>query len=335
MDTILFFDHRSTDPAFNLALEEFLLLRRRDAEETVVLWQNEPTVVLGRHQNTPDEIDPDVVARHGIHVVRRNSGGGAVYHDLGNLNYSILTHDADRDIDFVRFAEPLTRTLQNLGIDARCAGRNDVLIDGRKCSGSARFKHRDRLLFHGTVLFDSDLGRLAEVLRAPTKRNPASRAVPSVRSRVTNIVDHLTEKIDLDEFRQRLGREIGRDRNIRIGRLSESERADIEELAANKYRSRDWNYGAPPSRRTRNATRRFDWGTVEIRLALENERVRDGRFFGDFFCEENPESLVRAFLGLRFERPEFETRLDEAAVRAVFPRLTKEELLDLIFSLAR
>ncbi|MDR2899607.1 MAG: lipoate--protein ligase family protein, partial [Clostridiales bacterium] len=186
---MIIIENYSTDPAYNLALEEFLFLHRRPIRDVFFLWQNEPTIVIGRHQNTFDEINREFVEANKVHVVRRNSGGGAVYHDLGNLNFSFLVDDTDGNRDggfrFDRFTQPVIRTLQQLGVDAENRGRNDIAIDGKKISGNAQFRNGGRLLHHGTILFDSNLENLSMALNfAPEKY--VSRAVASIRSRVTN-----------------------------------------------------------------------------------------------------------------------------------------------------
>jgi len=188
------------DPRLNLAFEEYLL-RHVDSDEPLLLFYvNEPSVIIGRNQNTLEEIDPDYVNSHGIHVVRRLSGGGAVYHDLGNLNFSIVTNGKEHLNDFARFTEPVVAVLRSLGVPAELRGRSDILVEGRKISGNAQYATTRRMFSHGTLLFDTDLG---EMLRAinPRRMQIESKAVQSVRSAVANIRELLPRDMTLADLR--------------------------------------------------------------------------------------------------------------------------------------
>ena len=177
MSCTTYLETGSFDPCFNLAFEEFVLCNRTEGDY-LLLWQNRNTVVVGRNQNTEEEINRPFVSRHRIHVLRRMTGGGAVYHDLGNLNYSLITDapDAER-ISMERFTLPVVNALRGLGLDAEASGRNDILVSGRKVSGTAQRLYRDRILHHGTLLFDSDpemiAGRSARIRRSSAPKAPS------------------------------------------------------------------------------------------------------------------------------------------------------------------
>lgn len=326
---MLYFENDSTDPTFNLALEEFLF-RERD-EEILLLWRNAPTVVVGKYQDTAAEIDTELVERYGIHVVRRITGGGAVYHDLGNLNYTFLSATRDEGFDFKRFTEPVIRTFALFGVRAENGGRNDILIDGKKISGNAQYKRKDRVLHHGTILFNVDLSRMAEVLRAPSK-SYLSRATPSVRSRVANVAEYLSKTLDILAFRDYILEETRRSGDVRTERLTHQEVREIEKLRDEKYRNREWTYGsdAPPSW-NQVVRRKFDWGNLEIRLSIENETIADCAIYGDFFTTGDPAALAAGLVGFPFRRAEFTQRLDEQKLRDVFPLLSPAEFSDLLF----
>ena len=185
------------DPYYNLAVEEYLFQTAED--EVFMLWQNEPTVVIGKNQNAYAEVELDVLRERGIHLARRITGGGAVYHDLGNVNYTFIAKSGQQGIDFAHFTAPILRALAELGIRAELSGRNDLLVDGRKFSGNAQYSANGKTLHHGTLLFDSDLTVLSDVLR-PDEEKIRSKAVRSVRSRVTNLAPLLQKECQTGEF---------------------------------------------------------------------------------------------------------------------------------------
>ena len=196
--------NQSNDPRFNLALEEYVFYHFNPDQEYVILWQNEPSVIVGRNQNTIEEINYKFIKEHNINVVRRMSGGGAVYHDLGNLNYTfIVNSDQDVSSNFKKFTEPVVSALAKLGVQAAFSGRNDITIDGRKFSGNAQHYAKNRLLHHGTILFNSDLSVVQEALNVKIDKLQ-SKGIKSVRSRVTNVYPYLKEKITVDEFKDTL-----------------------------------------------------------------------------------------------------------------------------------
>lgn len=319
----------SNDPAWNLALEEFLHLHRRPACDAFLLWRNEPTVVVGRFQNTFDEINRDYVEANGVHVVRRNSGGGAVYHDLGNLNFSFLVDDRENGFHFERFTRPVIRTLAQLGVAAENSGRNDIAVAGRKISGNAQFRRNGRLLHHGTILFDANLENLSKALNfAPEKY--VSRAVASIRARVTNVREHLSVKIDMAEFRRLLTENVIHEYDLKPGMLNDDERSAVEKLRDEKYREWAWNYGRSPSFGTHAGLRKFPWGTLDVRLEVREGKIVSCSFYGDFFSTDDPQNLAAELVDLSFDRDALEAALRENEIRRVFPDLEKKQLLDMI-----
>ena len=335
----------SLDPTYNLALEEFLHLHRQPLGNAFMLWRNEPTVVIGRHQNTYDEINREYVEAAGVHVVRRNSGGGAVYHDLGNLNFSFLVDDGASGFHFERFTQPVIRTLRQLGVDAENSGRNDVVIAGRKISGNAQYRRNGQLLHHGTILFDSNLANLAKALNyAPDKY--VSRAVASIRSRVTNVAEHLPKPITIEEFSNLLAKNVIAEYGLKLDSLNDDEQEAVCKLRDEKYRSWDWNFGHSPGSRasspqdggqdvrspTHTGLRKFPWGTLDIRLEVREGKIASCVFYGDFFSPDDPQTLAVRCVGLIFDRKTLENALPESEIRRVFPDLEKNDLLDMIFS---
>ena len=230
-------DHR---PQHNLALEEYLCrMAAREGCEFFMLWQNEPSIIVGRFQNTLEEINADFVRERGIHVVRRNSGGGAVYHDLGNINYSFVMADREGEFNFAFFTEPIIRALRSLGANAELSGRNDIAIDGKKVSGGAQYRRGGILLHHGTLLFDSDLDVLSQALKVSQEKF-RSKGVKSVRARVGNIRPFLPQADSVTDFIALLE---GRIEGLTPRELTPDDRTEVETLMKEKYATWDWNYG--------------------------------------------------------------------------------------------
>jgi lipoate-protein ligase A len=270
-----------TDPYFNLAAEEYVL--KQFTDDCFMLWRNVPSVIVGRHQNTLAEINFDYVRKNEIKVVRRLSGGGAVFHDLGNINFTFIeTAKTDRLIDFRKYTQPIIAVLQTLGINARFEGRNDLVIDDRKFSGNAEHVYRGRVLHHGTLLFASELADLSGALNA----NPDKftyKAVKSVRSRVTNIYSHLKEPMEVDEFRELILRYmIENYPDCEKYNYSESDIAAIERLRDEKYSTWEWNFGQSPGYNMVNKLK-TGGGNLEIHLDVQNGNIKNVRIFGDFF----------------------------------------------------
>ncbi len=322
----------STDPPYNLALEEYVLRHLDPGRDYLILWQNRPAVIVGRFQNTAEEVNQPYVDRHAVSVVRRLSGGGAVYHDLGNLNFTfIVKREPGGFNDFDRFTLPVLETLRSFGVPAERSSRNDLTIEGRKFSGNAQYVSGGRLLHHGTILFDSDLDAVADVLRVQPDKIE-SHGVKSVRSRVTNVRPYLPGDIDLHAFAARLSEEVGRHGGglgpaYRLGR--EDERG-VGQLMKERYANWEWNYGDSPDFALK-ARRRFAEGSVEIRLDVHEGVIRDCRIYGDFLGSRDIAELERALRGERFALRELRERLASQSVQEYFGGIGAEEILDLLF----
>ena len=269
----------STDPCFNLAFEEYILKNRREGD-WLMLWQNANTVVVGLNQNTAEEINAAFVREHNITVVRRTTGGGAVYHDLGNLNYSFITDLGDAaSMSIEQFSRPVCRALAAMGVKAEVSGRNDIMVGGKKVSGVAQRIYKDRILHHGTLLFDSNGAMIAGALNAD-KAKFDSKSAKSVSARVGNIKDCLAEEMSMLEFWACLQRQLSLDGAVRRS-LSREELERISAEADSKYRSWDWTYGRSPDYGFRNRVR-YPGGTLEVRMNVEHGIIKDISFTGDF-----------------------------------------------------
>ncbi len=320
-----------TDAHRNLALEEYVLRHRMGEEDLLLFYVNSPAIIIGRNQNTIEEINPEVVAERGIRVVRRISGGGAVYHDLGNLNFSFMTRDVrGRFNRYDQFNGPVVEVLRELGVPAEIGGRNDILAGGRKISGNAQFATPDRMFSHGTLLLDSNLDDVTAALR-PRPGKVESKGVKSIRSRVANISEFLAAPLDVAELRELvLERIFGtRDRaKIPTLPLGDEDWRAVEELMRTKYGSSNWNYGENPACNVQRA-RRFPAGEIDVRLDVQEGRIAAIRVFGDFMGRFDVAGLEQRLLGVAYEREAIDAVLDGVELRDYFGEIEREEVLGL------
>ena len=285
--------------------------------------------MVGQNQNTEAEINRPFVEEHHIHVVRRSTGGGAVYHDLGNLNYSFITDaGALQELAMQRFTAPVVEALKGLGLNAEASGRNDILVEGRKVSGTAQRISHGRILHHGTLLFDSDPSAVAGALNVdPTKFQ--SKASKSVRSRIGNIRDYLPTDMDLTAFWEYLKRFFAGS-GIVNDSLTPEELAAVEQLKTEKYDTWEWNYGRSPQYNVHNR-KRYEAGSVEFRADVAGGMIREIVFYGDFLSVCALDPLSDALVGCAFRREDVAAVLDRFDLGAMFGGITREELLDLMF----
>jgi lipoate-protein ligase A len=330
---MLFVDNRGiTDARVNLALEEYVFRHKPAADDVLLFYVNAPAIIIGRNQNTIEEINAAVVDERGIRVVRRVSGGGAVYHDLGNLNFSFMTPQVTGRFNrYEHFTQPVTDVLRDLGVPAELSGRNDILAGGRKISGNAQFARPDRMFSHGTLLFDSDLDEVTAALN-PKPGKVESKGVKSIRSRVANISEFLREPITVDELRERIVERIfgTRDRaRIPTIELGDADWAAVDELVATKYGAWSWNYGENPASNVQRA-RRFPSGEVDVRLDVQQGRIVAARIFGDFMGREDVAVLEARLVGAQYDRASVAAALAGLEVSDYVGDVARDDVLDLI-----
>lgn len=330
--TLLFIDNKGiTDPQINLAIEEYALKNLNIDETFLLFYINRPSIIIGRNQNTIEEINSDYVEENGITVVRRLSGGGAVYHDLGNLNFSFITKDdGDSFHNFKKFTEPVVQTLEKLGIHAELSGRNDILAEGKKISGNAMFSTKGRMFSHGTLLFNSEMDHIVSALKVK-KDKIESKGIKSIRSRVGNIADFLKEPMSVEEFRSFLLKNIFEDSEVIPEYvLTEDDWKRIHEISKERYQNWEWNYGKSPKFNVQNS-HRFPVGSVDIRLEVSKGIIRNCKIYGDFFGVGEVTDIEQKLIGVRYEKESINRILDEMDVHHYFGNVTKEEILALIF----
>lgn len=326
-----FLVNKSTNPFFNLALEEYLLKNVDIKEDYFILWQNEPTIVIGKYQNTLKEINMNFVRDNNINVVRRNSGGGAVYHDLGNINFTFITkYDEKHLLDFKTFTNPVVYSLGKLNVKAQLSGRNDILIDGRKISGNSQHIYKDRFLHHGTLLFNSELENLVKALNVDNDKI-ISKGIESIKSRVTNIKEHVKEHVKEDIFMEKFKKIlienifIWNKSSLKEYNLTSDQIASIEKLMKEKYMTWQWNYGESPEFNYRNS-KRFQGGKLEVLLNIVEGHINECKIYGDFLGVMDVSEIEKKIIGVKYGEEYIEEFLKEIDINKYFGTLCFDEI---------
>lgn len=319
-----------TDPTLNLAMEEYVLKNMPKDDSYFLFYVNRPSIIIGKNQNTIEEVNQPYIDEHGIDVVRRISGGGAVYHDTGNLNFSFVTDDDGNSFhNFKKFTEPIVEALQSLGVDADMSGRNDIQVGSAKISGNAMVKVKDRMFSHGTLMLNSELNEVQNALKV----NPAkikSKGIKSVRSRVANISEFLDEPLDIDRFKEIILKTIfGEATQVEEYILTDDDWKKIEQLSNEKYRTWEWNYGRNPKYNFEREEK-FEKGFVQIKLDVKKGRIEHAKIFGDFFGEGDITELENALEGTMHEFDSIEEALSNYDIYHYFGDIERYELIRLM-----
>ena len=327
----------SFDPYFNIAMEQHLFETIGKDEDIFFLWRNENAIIIGKNQNAETEINKYFVGENGVKVVRRLSGGGAVYHDLGNVNFTFITnhekhelHEKNQSLDMRGFCEKIASFLRSLGADARFGGRNDVTISGRKVSGGAQYVRDGRVMHHGTVLFDSNLDNVGCALKPPAGKLE-SKGVASVRSRVTNVSEHISEKFGIIEFMDKLKHFILGDDYTEY-KLTETDNEVITKLKDEKYSVWEWNFGKSPRFSLRKSRFVPGCGTVEIYYEANNGVIQAVEFFGDYFGSLDTSELAALLVGCRLEEGAVRQALAGVDVGLYFHNITTDGFIKILLS---
>lgn len=318
----------TTDPAFNLALEEYVFESLSKDYNYFILWQNASTVVVGRHQNTFNEVNESFIRENNIMVVRRLSGGGAVYHDLGNLNFTFIQDAAGKEPDLGLFCRPVAQAIRTLGAEAEVNGRNDITVGGLKFSGNAQYVKNGRVMHHGTLLFDSQLEIAAKALR-PDPEKIKAKGVASVRSRITNLKPLLPEGTTLENFRDALLKALFENEQMEVYTLSEADLAAITALKESRYGTWAWNWGASPACDMTLSGRVEGCGRLSFQFRVEKGFITDAMLYGDFFSAGDPQLLARSFIGYPASPDGFREAAEKADVSPILG-LTTEALLNIL-----
>ncbi|SDJ74504.1 lipoate--protein ligase [Alkalibacterium thalassium] len=325
------------DPRINLAIEYYLLNEVELDEPILLFYINDNSIIVGRNQNTYEEVNTTYVDENNVTVVRRFSGGGAVYHDMGVLNFCFLTKDDGNSFrDFKKFTSPVIDALHQMGVEgAELRGRNDLVIDGKKFSGNAMYAKNNRLTAHGTLMFDSEIEAVVKALK-PKKHKLESKGIKSIRSRVTNIKPYLDDSyqfMNAKDFRDKLLLYIfdtDKSEDIKEYVLTDEDWVKIEAFAEQYTANWEWNYGKSPAF-DMERSERLSVGTVEVKMNVRKGKIEDIRIFGDFFGMGEIEDVEKDLRGVPYTREAITHALKDIDTQSYFGNVDIEELVDLLY----
>ncbi len=328
---MIFIDNKNvTDPRINLALDEYIVRTFSPEEDYVLFYINQPSIIIGKHQNTVEEINAKYVEEKEIIVVRRISGGGAVYHDFGNLNFSFSTkYDNKKVNNFIQFTKPILEALQQMGIPAEMTGRNDIVANGRKISGNAQFSTTKKMFSHGTLLFDSNIEDVVSALNVSGEKI-TSKGIKSVRSRVANITEFLPAPMSLEDFRTKILQSIfQQEDNFPTYTLSEEDWAAVRKLSEEKYSTWEWNYGRSPEFNVQQK-QRFDFGQVDARIQVKDGLIAEIKFFGDFLGHGDLSEIEQVLLHQKYEASSLTEALKGQDLKHYFGSIGTDAFVDFL-----
>lgn len=311
---------------YNLVLEKYLVDHLKSP--TLLIWRNRPGVYVGRHQNTLDEIDTDYVNAQGFEVFRRLSGGGTIFHDESNVYYSfIFPNERSVSDNFAYFNTMIVDFLHSVGVEAERSGRNDILVHGRKISGSAEHYAANNVVHHGSLLFATDIQRMAPAL-TPNKQKFTSKAITSVAQRVDNIVNHVDQ--DVDQFTDKLIHYFVEKFEGTFDSIRDEEHQSTMILIEEYYGTYEWNYGKSPEF-TQTKEMRYSFGIVEVNLNVKSGTINNMKIVGDFFHTLDLSVIEQQFIGVRYQKEDLEAVIQAIDVPSIIVGATAEDILNLIW----
>lgn len=325
-----FLKNPRTNPYMNLALDEYAMKHIDVGEDYFFIWQNEPSVIIGKNQNAVQEVNQAFIDENNIHVARRVSGGGAVYHDFGNLNFTfIIGVDDPGKVNYKKYVQPIIDALKSMGVHAEASGRNDILIDGLKISGNAQRMAAGKLMHHGTLIYDVNLEHMVEALNVDPDKI-ISKGVKSVRSRVTTIKEHLPKGTTIEDFWNELHYYLsnkGQDKEIM---LSQKDLDKIKHEADTRFSTWEWNYGYSPEFNLRNS-KRFSGGRIEVLMDVNEGLIESIRFMGDYLGLRDVSEVEEKLVGVRFKVSDVVEVLSEINLKLYFGGISLDEIISVIF----
>lgn len=327
---MIYLESKIHDPAYNLALEQFVFDALDPEQEYFMLWQNDNTIVVGKHQNTVAEINSAYVREHGIQVVRRLSGGGAVYHDLGNINFTFIAKAGNIEtFDFSTFCIPVVKALEQVGVKAELTGRNDIAIDGKKFSGNSQYVRRGRVMHHGTIMYDSNLSVVSAAL-TPPKDKFESKGFKSVVSRVTNVRPYVKKDMDTLTFLCTLRDCMDQEYHLTSYVLSREQEEKVRTIQKERYATWEWTYGQSPAYTHLKERYVPNCGHIQLYMTVEQGVLQKLSIHGDYFGNKDTRKLGERLTGCPMEEQMLLNRLKKVFLPAYIQNLTVEQLVSLI-----
>ena len=329
---MIFVDNENIyDPRINLAIEEHLVRNVKIDGDILLFYINEPSIIIGRNQNTLEEINYQYVEEHQIHVVRRLSGGGAVYHDHGNLNFSFINANGREFLhNFKKFTAPVIKVLNNMGVPAEMNGRNDIVVEERKISGNAQYAIGTKLVSHGTLLINSDLSKVSEALNVKTEKIE-SKGIKSVRSRVANISEYIAKPMDILEFRESIKVGILEEANNGVYILTPSDWDVINQISKERYQQWEWNFGRSPKFNIQK-TQRFPFGQIDARIEVHKGEIQQVKLFGDFLGLRDVADVESKLIGVRYDKMHLQEALEIIELKDYLGGLNAQDLATFLFA---
>lgn len=324
-----FIDNKGiTDPTINLAMEEYILHHAPINESYFLFYINSPSIIVGKNQNALEEFNRSYVDEKGIQVVRRLSGGGTVYHDLGNLNFSFITsYDGKNFHNYSKFVQPIVEVLNKMGVPAELSSRNDIFVKGRKISGNAQFAQKGRMLSHGTLLLNANLDKIVNSLSI-SDVNIHSKSIKSVRSKVANINEFLSIALNMDEFKEIILEAIFEGKNhIDEYVLKEEDWQIIHQISQEKYQQWEWNFGRSP-KFSIVKSKRFPAGSIEVKLIIEHGLIVQAAIIGDFL--EDATHIENSLIGAPYHPQGIQDALKEIDIQFYSGQVLKDNFITLL-----
>ncbi len=321
--------HHSIDPFFNVATDEYIF--KTIQEDCFMLWRNDNAIVVGKHQNTLAEINLDYVKAHNIQVVRRLSGGGTVYHDMGNLNFSFTqTGKSSALVDFKKYTLPILEVLQSLGVDAKFTGNSDLMIGDKKISGNAEHVFKNKILHHGTLLFTSEIKNLSGALKINRSKYD-DKAVRSIPKPVTNISEYLKFPLSIEAFTQKIMEHILATRaDAVLYEFSKEDLQAIQKIRDEKYATWEWNFGRSPNYSLRKEIK-TSMGKLEMNLEGEKGVIKKVKIEGDFFHKKDIAEIETALVNVLHEENAIRKILDKCPIENYLQGMTSDDLIRAMF----
>lgn len=325
---MIYINSNSTSPYFNFALEEYLLTQKDlDDDEIFLFWRTNPTIMVGRYQNTFSEINEKYVRENNVIVVRRNSGGGTIYTDMGAWQFTFIEKNyKEEGISFDKFTGPIVEALQKQDVDAHFNSRNDLLIGNRKFSGNAQYRKDNAILHHGSILFNTDIQAMVESITVAEDKIIA-KGIKSVRERVINISEVMKDNITSENFRDIMLDSLLK--NSTTYTLTKEDIKSINKIQKEKFESWDWNYGKNPIFNI-SRYKRFNGGRVDFKLNVKKGIIKNCKIEGDFFLSGEISILEESFIDWKYVREDISKLLDTLDIENYFYKITKDDLLECI-----